>query len=241
MTIGVLDTNSQCGFLRIAPELRNRIYKSVFAGSDLHIRQNSGDDAHIPRTRLTLLQTCCQVYQEAKTIPYYACRLHFASATSFYQFTTELTIDKIGAIRRVTIYIGNQYSLSEVGRGVASRQQGDWFKEIFSRIVAERRYHLRLLHLLPNLEEVTIELNHLTVTDFSDDKDHEGDVTTAIGTLRGLSKLEVTLCIEEDDEDSDDGNVCTRDLGYMMYIHDHVTRLESAWSQLATRSKIFSS
>ena len=118
---------------------------------------------------LALLQTCCQIYQEAKTIPYLSNFLHFTDMRDLIDFITDVDFEKVSAIRQIAVGLNWD--------DVYENNHNFWWK---------------ILRMMPNLKFLHIHDKDSSSIDLLSEPYHE--INLAIKGLRGLEKLVVVSC-----------------------------------------------
>ena len=100
----------KCILLRLPPELRNAVYKYVFLEDNIEIcaphskKTDSHSHTHYPKQNLQLLQTCRQVYTEARLLPF-ASNQFKGSHWALRSITKLLSREQANAISTIHVLI----------------------------------------------------------------------------------------------------------------------------------------
>lgn len=107
-------------FLDLPPEIRNHIYAFYFTSEDCgtpgiwKIEVRDEDDISLnfydgfdnDNTSMSaLLQTCRQIYQEAKILPYHCNVLHFSNPRDLVEFIGQIDLDVLYAISSIEVLL----------------------------------------------------------------------------------------------------------------------------------------
>lgn len=115
----IIDDQPPFPFLDLPPELRNRIYTHFFTSldfpDDLGVWQIEVRSAHDMehntynfidtqnKSMSALLQTCRQVYHEARLIPFHGNTIYFDKPRDMVEFTCQLDPEQLTAVRSIEV------------------------------------------------------------------------------------------------------------------------------------------